>query len=90
MEQKEVVCGNRDPLLEFADTMAQWYHSFKTARSKQRNMTNSSKYPLDGSPYWIVHVMDCTGPVPAVGRLKRAGIRLSELSECGACWGVGL
>ncbi|XP_044040603.1 zinc finger MYND domain-containing protein 15-like [Siniperca chuatsi] len=83
MDRKELVSGNRDPLLEFSDTMADWYRCLQTARAEQRNVMRSpcGKRPLDSSPYWIVHVMDCSGPVPVAGRLKRAGTCLSELRK---------
>lgn len=80
---KELVSGNPDPMLEFSDTMAQWYRCFKTARTEQRDEMRGprSKYPADRSPYWIIHVIDCFNSLPEAGGLKRAGITLSELSE---------
>ncbi len=79
MAQRELVSANRDPLLEFSDTMAQWYRCLQTGRTEQPDVKTR---PPDSSPYWIIHVIDGSGPAPAAGRLKRAGIGLSELSEC--------
>ncbi|XP_029311220.1 zinc finger MYND domain-containing protein 15-like [Cottoperca gobio] len=87
MDLKELVYGNRDPLLEFSDTMAQWYSCLQTQRKEQRNVMKIPRrnYPPDISPYWLVHVMDCSDTVPlpaaAAGRLKKAGIRLTEMRK---------
>ncbi|XP_019116632.2 zinc finger MYND domain-containing protein 15 [Larimichthys crocea] len=78
MDQKEHLSCNPDPLVEFSDTMAQWYCCFQTAKTEQRPQR---KQPSDSSPYWIVHAMACPGPVLMTGRLKRAGITLPELKK---------
>ncbi|XP_071371524.1 zinc finger MYND domain-containing protein 15-like [Centroberyx affinis] len=81
----ELVSGYRDPLIEFSETMAQWYRSFQTTQrvqDQQRDLSFYSlhKYPEDSSPYWILHRLDCTAPPPAAAsRLKKAGIDPSEL-----------
>lgn len=71
MDQKELVSGNRDPLLEFADTMAQWYRCFMAEQSEKRSKMRSpcKKYPLDSSP-----LLDC----PCNGRsVPCSGVRVS-------------
>ncbi|GLD68216.1 zinc finger MYND domain-containing protein 15-like protein [Lates japonicus] len=83
MDQKEVVSGNPHPLQEFTDTMAQWYRSFKTARTEQggEKRRPRSSYPADTSPYWIVHVIDFSNSESAARGLRKRGITQSELSK---------
>ena len=84
----ELLYANRDPLLEFSDTLAQWYGGLQTERREQRKLMRRprGKYPADSSPCWTVHVMDGSDAGPAAGGLRRAGLPLSELSECLELW----
>lgn len=80
MDEMEVVFGNRDPLVEFSDTMAQWYRCYQSAQTEPQGPSPES--PVDSSPYWIIHVIECSEPLPGAGRLKRADLRPLKADEC--------
>ncbi|KAL0970483.1 hypothetical protein UPYG_G00242670 [Umbra pygmaea] len=83
----EFVSGYRDRIVEFSDAMAQWYRCFQTARSCHKEAHDVLRgggvlhYPVDGSPYWILHLLDCATPPPAaISRLEQARVETAELS----------
>ncbi|XP_062305967.1 zinc finger MYND domain-containing protein 15-like [Osmerus eperlanus] len=87
----ELVSGYRDPLIEFSEAMAQWYRCFQTTRNGRNRDKHTDgefggygfpHYPVDCSPYWILHLLDCTTPPPtARHRLEQANVDPSELSR---------
>ncbi|XP_046904742.1 zinc finger MYND domain-containing protein 15-like [Hypomesus transpacificus] len=87
----ELVSGYRDPLIEFSEAMAQWYRCFQTTRNGRNRDKHTDgefwgygfpRYPVDRSPYWILHLLDCTTPPPAARpRLEQANVDPSELNR---------
>ncbi|XP_010886363.2 zinc finger MYND domain-containing protein 15 [Esox lucius] len=66
--------------------MAQWHRCFQTTRSGRKEANGNfwgygfPRYPMDRSPFWILHLLDCTPPPPAaIPRLKQAGVEPSDL-----------
>uniref|UniRef100_A0A3P8ZV29 MYND-type domain-containing protein n=1 Tax=Esox lucius TaxID=8010 RepID=A0A3P8ZV29_ESOLU len=84
----ELVSGYRDRMIEFSEAMAQWHRCFQTTRSGRKEANGNfwgygfPRYPMDRSPFWILHLLDCTPPPPAaIPRLKQAGVEPSDLSK---------
>ncbi|KAJ8008026.1 hypothetical protein DPEC_G00100460 [Dallia pectoralis] len=85
----DLVSGERDRLFEISEAMAQWYRCFQTSRSLRKEAKGDfwgyafPRYPMDRSPFWMLHLLDCTPPPPAAfPRLKQAGVEPSELLRC--------
>ncbi|CAB1351879.1 unnamed protein product, partial [Coregonus sp. 'balchen'] len=82
----ELVSSHRDRMIEFSEAMAQWYRCFQTTHMGRKEAHcdfwgyDFPRYPMDRSPYWILHLMDCAAPPPAaIPRLEQAGVDPSEL-----------
>ncbi|KAJ0055745.1 hypothetical protein NL108_011333 [Boleophthalmus pectinirostris] len=90
MDETEVISGNCDPLVEFSDTMFQWYLSYQTStKTAPKGLAPKgpsaesleTQIPLDSSPYWIIHVLESSERLPGAGRLHRANISPLKTDE---------